>query len=494
MSITAALSEHARRNPEGTALVCEGSRTTWRELDAGVGRLAGEVARRVPDRERGVALLLPNGPAFALFFLAAARAGREAQVLDPDWPDSTLASVLAELRPGLVVCGPGRPGNMVLPDPHASMQDLVHGLDLDTAPVPLAEPDERTAFYVGFTSGSTGLPKGFRRDHRSWLMSLRLDRLEFGLSPADVAVAAGPLTHSLSLYALVAGLNAGATVLLARSFRPAALLRAMAAEGASVLYAVPAQIGLLLAAAEEGGSPPLPDMRWVLVSGDRWSGADLEALARLFPSARFAEFYGASELSYVTLAKAGESVPPGSVGRPFAGVEVSIRDETGRRLPPGGVGEVFVASPLVFMGYAMGGSPLARHADAISVRDVGYLDEGGFLHLVGRAARMIIVSGRNVHPEEIEAALAGIDGIEAAAVFGVADARRGEQLVALLRCEPDAPLRRAELIAQLRERLPLYKVPRRFLRASAWPRTASGKSDFSALHVLLDAGTTEEIA
>ena len=85
MSITAALSQHARRTPDRIAVRCEDRQITWRALDRAVERLAAHLVEVVPSG-RGVALRLPNGPALVLLFLAAARAGREAQILDPDWP------------------------------------------------------------------------------------------------------------------------------------------------------------------------------------------------------------------------------------------------------------------------------------------------------------------------------------------------------------------------------------------------------------------------
>src|SRR5690606_21677595 len=127
------------------------------------------------------------------------------------------------------------------------------------------------------------------------------------------------------------------------------------------------------------------------------------ALRTRFPAARFAEFYGASELSFTTVVKDDEAVPPDLVGRAFRDVVITIRDHAGRLLPPGEAGLVFVESPFVFMEYACGASePPQWLGDAITVGDVGRLDDRGFLHLVGRASRMIITSGKNVHPEEVE--------------------------------------------------------------------------------------------
>jgi long-chain acyl-CoA synthetase len=233
----------------------------------------------------------------------------------------------------------------------------------------------------------------------------------------------------------------------------------------------------------------------VLSSGAKWFADALPDLRRLFPASRFAEFYGASELSFVTVAKDDEAVPPDSVGRAFPGVSVSIRDRAGRRLPPGRVGRVFVESPLLFSGYAVGGEDdLYRAGNAISVGDRGRLDADGFLYLVGREKRMIVTSGKNIFPEEIERVLESHPAVAAAAVLGMPDAKRGERLVAILSLRPCTRASPATLIAHLRRVLALYKVPRVYATVSAWPRTASGKSDFAALHLLWNTPACERLA
>jgi long-chain acyl-CoA synthetase len=161
-------------------------------------------------------------------------------------------------------------------------------------------------------------------------------------------------------------------------------------------------------------------------------------------------------------------------------------------LPPGETGQVFVATPFLFMEYACGSElELPRYGDAVSVGDVGVLDERGFLRLVGRASRMIITAGRNVHPEEIEQILERLPGVIAAGVLGVADERRGERLVALLRLRPDAHPWASALISHARKTLPLYKVPRLFAVPSHWPMTSSGKTDFQALQRVWESGACE---
>lgn len=495
MSVTAPLREHARRARQGTAIAFEGDRISWLALDEAVDRLAARLRELVPEGG-GVALSLPNCPALAMLFLAAARAGREAQVLDPTWPAEMTRTVLDVLAPALLASAAPAAGHAHLPvDPRARFADAVaDALGALGAPggrerVP--EPAPSLPFYVGFTSGSTGVPKGYRRSHRSWIDSFHGDSIEFGIGPGDTILAPGTLSHSLFLYALLRGLHAGAAVVLCRGFRPGSLARLIRAEGVTVVYAVPTQLSMLMDAAEAGGEAPLDGVRLVLSTGAKWQDHEGPRLRRLFPRTAFAEFYGCSELSCVAVAKDSEAPPPGSVGRAFPGVEITIRDARGRRLPPGRTGLVFVRSPLRFMGYACGGGGLVEAGDALSVGDLGFLDGRGFLHLVGRASRMIVSSGRNVHPEEVEEALRSHPAVEAAAVLGIPDARRGERAVALLKRRDGRPVGRAELVAHARALLPLYKVPRVYAEVAEWPLTPSGKTDFQALRRRWEAGECE---
>jgi len=486
-SILATLSRHAGATPERLALICGHHRITFAELHHYVERVAGHLARTVP-KGRGIALHLPNGTTLVLLFLAACRAGREAQILDPAWPGASVDGVIAALSPALVVsqdaisATAGVCHHRIPAD--ASFADVTDALGAEEGGLSLADPDPLTPFYVGFTSGSTGMPKGYRRHHRSWIESFKAGDREFEIGADDVVLLPGPLTHSLFLYGLAHGLHVGATVILCRQFRPTLVRRLIAEFAASVVYAVPTQLEMLLEA-----DAVFPSMRQILSSGAKWPGRSRDQLRAQFPFARFAEFYGASELSFVTVAKDSDACPADSVGRAFAGVDLSIRDHLGRQLAPGEAGLVFVASPFLFTEYACGetGQP-ARLGEALSVGDVGVLDGGGFLRLVGRANRMIICAGRNVHPEEIEQVLDCHPAIMASGVLGISDPRRGERLMAVVRLRPQAGVTRADLIRHARIHLPLYKVPRRFAVAPSWPATSSGKTDFEALRRLFASG------
>jgi long-chain acyl-CoA synthetase len=204
------------------------------------------------------------------------------------------------------------------------------------------------------------------------------------------------------------------------------------------------------------------------------------ALQSLFPNARIIEFYGASETSFMTWMPAEANVPAQVVGHPFANVEIEIREPRA----PDGTGLIYVRSPMVFMDYAGGGhdgTAALRDGDWLSVRDMGRLDAQGRLHMMGRQNRMIVTQGKNLFPEELESVLATHPSVAVASAHGLPHPVRGQQVVAVVQLESGATLTAAELTAWCRERLEVYKVPRRFFACEPWPLTASGKTDHPAL-------------
>ncbi len=325
-------------------------------------------------------------------------------------------------------------------------------------------------FYVGFTSGTAGAPKAFARDHASWLQSFAGSAEVFGIAGDDVVLAPGPLSHSHFLYAAVQALHAGATVLAPGRFDPSGVARALAA-AATRLVVVPTMLAELVRR-----PLPAPALTSVICAGAKLAPELAGEVRRALPDAELVEFYGASELSFVSVRRHGDGCPPTSVGRAFPGVEVRVVE-----------GEIQVRSALVFAGYLDGDADGAARllADGwATVGDHGRLDADGCLHVVGRAGSMLIVGGVNVYPEPIEELLARHPDVAEAAVVGLPSARWGVVPVAAV--VPAAPaLDVAALRRHAAAALPRIARPRRYVVVDALPRTRSGKLAREALRDLL---------
>lgn len=380
-------------------------------------------------------------------FLAIIASGRCAAVSDPDWTEATRQAVCTSIAP---------------------------------SPATLPPPGPTTPFYIGFTSGSTGLPKGFRRHHRSWTESFRICADTFGPDALSRILVPGRFSHSLFLFGIMLGLWSGTGVVVQERFSAAHLLDTLAQGGTPCLVAVPSQLLVVLELAARRRLAPIEGVRLVLISGARWMREHTPALQALFPQARLIEFYGASETSFIAWMEADANTPPQVVGQAFANVELDIREP----LATDGTGLIYVRSPMVFMDYAGGGqdgTAALRDGDWLSVRDMGRLDAQGRLHLMGRQNRMIVTQGKNLFPEELETVLAAHPEVVAASAHGLPHPVRGQQVVAVVQLREPAHPSATALTAWCRERLEAYKQPRRVFVADPWPQTASGKTDHPAL-------------
>jgi long-chain acyl-CoA synthetase len=313
--------------------------------------------------------------------------------------------------------------------------------------------------FETLTSGSSGQPRRIVRSCASWAASFAVNAGLFGIGPGVRVAVLGRLVHSLALYGAVEGLSLGAEVHLLDDLRPDRQRAALAARGIELLYATPAQLRLMV----EAGGATLPLGR-VLVGGSKLDAGLRDALAEMAPAAVVHEFYGAAEASFITLS--GPDCPEGSVGRPYAGVEIALE-----------AGEIWVRSPYLFQGYAGDDPGGARWRDGwLSVGEMGRM-EGGFLFLQGRAGRMVTVADQNVFPEEIEAFLMGLPGVARAAVLPRPDGLRGVHLVAVLMGAADT----AAVLAAGRAAFGSLKAPRAVHWVEDWPMLPSGKTDLADL-------------
>ena len=364
---------------------------------------------------------------------------------------------------------------------------------IDTTPWDSAPPTPLSPFYIGFTSGSTGLPKGFRRNHRSWTESFALCRHTFGAPAEGRILAPGRDSHSLFLFGMLMGLWTGAGVVVQEEFSASAALATVACGETPCLIAVPSQLLLMLDWAQHRQLPAAQGLQLILISGARWPRSRTPDLQALFPQARIVEFYGASETSFIAWTDSHPELPESVVGRPFDSVDIDVRGAT----PDSPDGLIYVRSPMVFMDYVgAANDPTAalRDGDWVCVRDLGHLDAQGRLRVAGRESRMLVTAGKKLFPEELEAVLEAHPAVARASVHGLPDAQRGVQVAALIQwAVPAGPYPGLhDLQRWCKSRLEAFKTPRRLWATADWPLTASGKTDHPALGRALMAANAHQ--
>lgn len=463
----------ARTEPDRAAVVVGDTRMTY-------GELADRAAcLQLPAGEM-IGLLIDHPADFVVAFTAVVGRGRCAAVLDSGWPDDLRHRILDALKPDAVLTSTG-------------LAQTPAGAYVDRTALSDAPADAR--FYCGFTSGTSGVPKGFVRTVGSWSRSLERSVDWFGLTPGLRVFAPGQLAASLTLYALAESLYSGSTFHTAPPGTPTARGPAMAqvlrSERIEHLIGVPS--ALRLALGRSAGE--LPYLRTVVSGGAKLSAAETAIIRRRAPAARVFEYYGASELSLVTVRRA-DGAAGDDVGHPFPGVEIRIdADDIGDDIADdkmgkhGGTGTVQVLTDTAIEGYLFGddGRAFQRHGNWVTVQDRGWIDDDGALHLTGRHGDMVVVAGTNVYPAEIETVLVQA-GYPAAVVLGIPDEHRGSFMAAVIEAPPETVLDAVQLRSRLKEALPAVKVPQRVFRTVCLPLTAAGKPDRMALEAAVRAG------
>lgn len=333
-----------------------------------------------------------------------------------------------------------------------------------------------------YTSGTTGRPKGIRREAATPEQAARgLERLGLviGCRPGMRALVSAPLYHSAPNSFAMATAQFSGLLVIERRFDPEATLRLIEAHAITHAYLVPTMYVRLLRLPEEMRQRyDLRSLQFVSSTGSPCPPAVKRAMIEWWGPV-IHEAYGSSELGYMTLLTSEQALrKPGSAGLPLPGVHLRILDDAGEELPRGQAGLIYVRPEhLADFTYNHGdGARQAMERDGfLTMGDVGYLDDEGFLFIVDRAADMVISGGVNIYPAEVEAVLHGMPGVADCAVFGIPDAEFGEALAAAVQPVPGHTLDEAQVRAWLRERIAGYKVPSVVAFHAEMPREDTGK-------------------
>jgi acyl-CoA synthetase (AMP-forming)/AMP-acid ligase II len=495
------LTLNAQRYPDKPAVRIGDLVLTYAEFNARVNRAAHALAGLGLAKGDHLALMLPNGLAMAELQLATAKLGLVAVPVNVrlaapelryvlDHSDSKALVAEGEFLDRLALAG-GEGGAGALLPPR--LRTIVVAGDggpgglpryealRDAAPAhePDVEVDGDDTWIIVYTSGTTGRPKGAVRSHKSNVLLALTFASDFGITADDTGLLIMPMFHVNSIWFLSLSLYLGATCAIhaQRAFHPERLVEDIRRHEVTYSIFVPTMLSYLVQAARAGQLDG-NRLRVLLSSSAPLPSALRDGVLAAFPAAHLYEIYGSTETGAVTNIRHRAGGPIGSVGHPGLAQRVRILDANRRDLGPNEVGEIFCLGPTLMDGYYKDpeATAAAMHDGYLSVGDMGYRDEAGRVYIVDRKADMIITSGENVYPTEVEDVILRAPGVLYVAVIGVPDDKRGEAVRAFVVPRPDGPPPDIETIQRLcREHLADYKRPRSVEIVPELPLGPTGK-------------------
>ena len=353
-------------------------------------------------------------------------------------------------------------------------------LNEQTMPEPVEMDRSRQVAALLYTSGTTGNPKGVMLTHRNVLFSARAVSSQRGVTPVDKVYCVLPMSHIVGFSAiLIASLIFGCTVQIVPRYDPAALVSAVADDGITLLFGVPAIYQRLLEYKTVAGIAKLPRGKLRLLSV---AGAPLDLTLKSEIEVEFGlpllNAYGITECA-PAISGVGASAPrsDNAVGPLIDGIEARlVKPGVGGAVSPGEVGELHVRGPNVMRGYYR-----APEATAAAINQEGWFNtgdlarfEGDILFIVGRTKELIIRSGFNVYPAEVEAVLNEHPAVVQSAVIGRV-VTGNEEVVAFVQLLPGSTVKPADLMAHAARQLAPYKRPCEIIVLEALPASSTGK-------------------
>ena len=458
-----------------------------------IGRRALMLARRIHSEERNeqpfIAILLPNSAHFATAFWAALLTGKTAMPLNFMLKPAEFLPLFEHTRSSLLLA-------------HSLFKPLVQALNSsihpplnaiyldefpwegegklkpspDNAHIAIPSDPHRHAVLL-FTAGTSAAPKAVLLSHQNLVSNMEGCQEVLQTGKEDAFLGILPFFHSFGLTtSFLLPMLKGSRIALLRVIQPQTIAETIHKERITALIMVPSLFGIVA---------KFPGIRHadfssvrMTISGGGPLSPSLEQAFPVLTGIRIYNGYGLTEASPVVSVNTREQYKMGSIGPPLFNVSVSVHGENGAPLPTGQIGEFYVKGDNVMKGY-LGLENETREAitpeGMLRTGDMGYVDQEGYLFITGRKKELIICGGENVHPLEIENALASHPDVEEAVVIGVADSLRGEHPRAFVKLREGQTASVSDLRRFARTILAPFKVPREFVFVPDFPRNSLGK-------------------
>lgn len=331
--------------------------------------------------------------------------------------------------------------------------------------------------FIMYTSGTTGDPKGAMLTHQNILFGAIHSLLGYGIDRSYKSLVVAPLFHIGALAASVTPIvYAGGSLVIGEFYNASEVLEKICRKKINYMFAVPVMFQLMTEAKEWKSA----DLSYVhfFISGGAPIPLPIIKKYQEEKGVGFVQGYAMTETGRLTSLDLEDSISKaGSVGKEVFHVDLRIVDDDGNDLPSLAPGEIIVRGPNVFAGY-WGNKTATKKAMKdgwFHTGDMGRRDEDGFIYIAGRKVEMIISSGENIYPMEVERALQMLPQIKEAAVVGMADAKRGEVVAAFVTLKQDVRLTENEILAALQGKIALYKIPKKIVFIEEFPRNRAGK-------------------
>ena len=467
----------ARYFPERTALAANGTRSTFRELHARVGRIAAALTNHGFKTGDRLAILLPNEPDYIQLVYACAWLGIIAVPLNTRLAVKEIDGILDDAKPRGVV----RHSSLPVPTAQVSWQLVLDQEPLDaqsdSIPDPIYDPDAILALI--YTSGTTGRPKGVEIRHANILENVYHTNFWFPLEEGAVHLHAAPIFHIADFPFMFAAPAFGACQVTIPKFNPQTFCETVQREHVTHTVLVPTMINMLTQSPElqkydlstlrhlgYGGSPMAPEL--------------VHRTRQVLPNVKLVQVYGLSEAGFLTglLDREHTEERLTSCGRPCLGIDIRVVDQSGNEVKTGETGEFVARGANVMRGYwnNVQETDRAFRDGYFRTGDIGYRNADGYFYILDRLKDMIVTGGENVYSGEVEAVISGHPAVREVAVFGIPDPKWGEIVKACVVLNPGKTLTADELIAYCRRSLANFKIPRSIqFSQTELPKSGSGK-------------------